>query len=379
MSPTAGVAIVGIGATVQGELPGLSSNEIAVQAARAALDDAGMDRGDIDGLVTCMPLHELAGTDEQIGGLLGLNPRYSSTLQYGAAGFSLHLASMAIASGLATTVLLTYGTNQRSSRTSFGRAVGGAAKWASLAGLVHVAGPAAMAARRHMELYGTTEEQLGWVSVAQREWAALNDRAIFREPLTIQQYLDAPYVVEPLRRADLTMISDGGVAVIVTAADRAGDHPHPPVHIAGMAQRSSLRGEQTPDNLMRPWIRDIADAAYRSAGLGAADIDVAYLQDATSVWVLQMLEWYGFCGVGEAGPFLADGHTRPGGSLPVNTNGGQLSESYMWNWLHLFEAVQQLRGEAGPRQVPDARVALHAQTHDFWKGAATILVGGDAR
>lgn len=124
---------------------------------------------------------------------------------------------------------------------------------------------------------------------------------------------------------------------------------------------------------MRPWIKDIADRAYGNAGLSPSDVDVAYMQDATSIWVLQQLEWYGFCGVGEAGPFLAEGHTRPGGDLPVNPHGGQLSESYMWNWMHLYDAVRQLRGQAGDHQIQGAKVALHAQTHDFWKGAATIL------
>ncbi|WP_372506884.1 thiolase C-terminal domain-containing protein [Actinomadura madurae] len=112
---------------------------------------------------------------------------------------------------------------------------------------------------------------------------------------------------------------------------------------------------------------------YAEAGVTAGDINAAYLQDGTSVWVLQMLEWYGFCGLGEAGPFLAEGHTRPGGSLPVNTHGGQLSESYTHNWMHLYEAVRQLRGECGDRQLDGPELALHAQTHDFWKGAATLL------
>jgi acetyl-CoA acetyltransferase len=145
------------------------------------------------------------------------------------------------------------------------------------------------------------------------------------------------------------------------------------VHLLGMAQRSAIRNEQNPDKLMRPWLGDIASALYADAGLRPDDVDVAYLQDGTSVWVLQMLESYGFCAPGEAGPFLAEGHTRPGGSLPVNTHGGQLSESYTHNWMHLYEAVLQLRGRAGDRQVPGASVALHGQTHDFWKGAGTIL------
>lgn len=375
MPSLAKTAIVGIGATEQGEIPGQSADEIAVRAAVAAIEDAGIDKSQIDGLVTCKPLRapKEAGVDETIGQLLGINPAFASTLEYGACGFSLHLAAAAIEAGLANTVLLTYGTNQRSARASFAVPVGGTQDWGSLTGFVHVAGPAAMAAKRHMHLYGTTEEQLGWVSVAQREWAVDNPIAIFRKPMTIGDYLAAPYVVEPLRRADLTMISDGGTAVILTRADRVAGFRPKPIYILAMAQASALRGDQNKDKLMRPWIRGIATNLYARAGLGPSDIDIAYMQDATSVWVLQMLEWYGFCGEGEAGPFLAEGHTRPGGSLPLNTNGGQLSEAYMWNWMHMYEAVRQLRQECGTRQVPGAEIALHAQTHDFIKGAASIL------
>jgi acetyl-CoA acetyltransferase len=270
-------------------------------------------------------------------------------------------------------VLIVYGTNQRTAKTSFAGPVGGTTDWSSLVGFLHVAGPAAMAARRHMSLYGTTEEQLGSIAVAQREWASQNPRAIFRKPMSIEDYLAQPYVVAPLRRADLTMISDGGAAFVVTAADRVSDFRPAPVYLLGMAQQSALRGDQNPDRLMRPWLQDIATRVYERAGVGADDMDLVYLQDATSVWVLQMLEWFGFCGLGEAGPFVASGATRPGGTLPVNTNGGQLSEAYMWNWLHLYEAVHQLRGECGERQISGANVALHAQTHDFFKGAATVL------
>jgi acetyl-CoA acetyltransferase len=372
------VAIIGAGATDQGEIPGESPEVIAVRAAVTALQDASIDKSEIDGLITCKAPLTSHGTDEALGPLLGINPAYSTTLDYGMAGFSLHLAAMVIGAGLARTVLLTYGTNARSAKIGFSRPIGGSAGWASLCGFLHVAGPAAMAARRHMHLYGTTEEQLGWVSVAQREWAANNPLAVFRNPMSIDDYLAQPYVVEPLRRADLTVISDGGAAFVVTTAERAvALHPSP-IHVLGMAQQSAIRNEQNEDKLMRPWLGEIATKLYSNAGLGPNDVDIAYLQDGTSVWVLQMLEWYGFCGLGEAGPFLAEGHTRPGGRLPVNTHGGQLSESYTHNWMHLYEAVKQLRGEAGERQVPGAEIALHAQTHDFWKGAATILSTRDA-
>lgn len=378
MSREEPVAIIGIGATEQGEIPGQSPEVIAVRAFAEALRDAGIDKSSIDGLITCKAPLTSHGTDEAMGPLLGINPRYSTTLDYGMAGFSVHLAAMAIRSGLADTVALTYGTNARSARIGFSRPIGGSSYWASLSGFLHVAGPAAMAIRRHMHLYGTTEEQLGWVSVAQREWARMNPRAVFTDPMGIDDYLAMPYIVEPLRRPDLTVISDGGVAVLMTSAERARDLDVTPVYVLGMAQESAIRNEQNPDKLMRPWLRTLGERVYGASGVTADDVDLAYLQDGTSVWVLQMLEAYGFCGVGESGPFVAAGHTRPGGALPVNTNGGQLSESYTHNWMHLYEAVIQLRGRAGPRQVPGATVALHAQTHDFWKGAATILSTRDA-
>jgi acetyl-CoA acetyltransferase len=374
-----GTAIVGVGATEQGEIPGESPEQIAVRAVVAALADAGIEKSAIDGLITCKAPLTSHGTDESMGPLLGINPAYSTTLDYGMAAFSLHLAAMAIESGLATTVLLTYGTNSRSARIGFSRPIGGSGYWSALYGFLHVAGPAAMAARRHMHLYGTTEEQLGLVAVAQREWAQMNPLAVFRKPMTIEDYLAEPYVVAPLRRPDLTVISDGGTAVIVTSAERARDCRPAPIYLRGMAQQSAIRNEQNEDKLMRPWIGEIAARLYSASGVGPQDIDIAYLQDGTSVWVLQMLEWYGFCGIGEAGPYLAEGHTRPGGSLPVNTHGGQLSESYTHNWMHLYEAVLQLRGECGQRQVPGARLALHAQTHDFWKGAATLLSSEEGR
>jgi acetyl-CoA acetyltransferase len=371
MSVRGRVAIAGIGHTTQGEHPGLGADDLAVDAAKAALADAGLDRGAIDGLVTCVTL-DGAGQDREVGRLLGLNPRYSASLTYGTCNFSLHLATMAIVTGMASTVLLTYGANQRTGGTDFARATEHA-DFDAPHGFVHIAGAAALAFQRHRHLYGTTEAQLGAIAVAQRRWAQLNPLAIFREPLSIDDYLAAPYLVRPLRRADVTMISDGGVAIVLTAADRAADGPHVPAYVRAIAQTAALRESQNPDNYLRPWLRPLADRVFAGAGVDRADVGVAYFQDPTSVWVLQMLEAYGFCAPGEGGPFVAEGRTAPGGELPVNTNGGQLSESYMWGWLHVCEAVRQLRGECGPRQVPDAHIALHASTGAFFKGAATIL------
>jgi acetyl-CoA acetyltransferase len=365
------VAIVGIGNTPQGELPGLSAETIAVEAIKAALADAGLRKGDIDGLITCKSVQG-RGADVAIGRLLGLNLPYAQTLDYGTCNFSLHLASMAIAAGMAETIVLCYGANARSDRFNFG-VQGQAADFDLIAGLVHIAGPAALALQRHKYLYGTTDEQFGMIAVSQRQWARRNPLAVFRDPLSLDDYLAQPYMVEPLRRADVTMISDGGVALVVTSAERAADFPNKPVYVVGAAEQTGIRGDNDPENLLRPWLAESARRVWSASGMRPSDIDVLYIQDPTAVWVLQMLENYGFCGKGEGGPFLAEGHTLPGGKLPLNTNGGQLSESYAWGWLHICEAVRQLRGHAGERQVPGAEVAMYCSTQGFSKAASSII------
>ena len=366
-------AIAGVGTTRQGELPGRSADDIAAEAIRLALQDAGIDKSQVDGLITCRAWGKRTGIDEEVGALVGLNPRFGATLDYGSANFSLHLGVMAILAGMANTVVLAYGTDMRSSRANFGNGVGGGAEMGLLAGLVHVAGPAAMAFRRHQHLYGTTEEQLGMVAVSQREWAGMNPLAIFQKPLTLDDYLAEAYTAAPLRRSDLTMISDGGAALVLTRSDLVGEARHAPVYVSAVEQRAAFRAYQNEDNLLRPWLGDMAARLWQTSGFRPDDIDAVYIQDATSVWVLQMLEAYGFCAPGEGGPFLAEGRTRPGGALPVNTNGGQLSESYLWGWLHMAEAVRQLRGECGDRQVPGVETVLDCSSHDFLKGAASIL------
>lgn len=367
------VAVVGVGTTEQGELPRRSANEIAVEALGLALADAGLAKDALDGLITCRSLAG-EGVDTQIGALAGLNPRYSATLDYGTCNFSLHLAAMAVAAGFATTIALVYGTNQRSARHRFDTVADGAEeRLLGRHGFHNIAGPAAMAFRRHQHLFGTTEEQLGAVAVTQRAHAAHNPLAIFREPLTLDDYLAGPYLVRPLRRPDLCMISDGGACLIVTAADRAGDFPHPPAYLLGAAQRTGLRHHGNADNLRRPWADGIADELRERAGVSPAEVDALYVQDATSVAVLEALELYGFCEPGDAGPFVAGGSIALGGALPVNTNGGQLSEAYMWGWLHLCEAVRQLRGECGERQVPGAKTVQYCSTQGYRKVAASIL------
>jgi acetyl-CoA acetyltransferase len=361
-----------VGVTEQGELPGRSANEIAVEAFSNALTDSGLSKDRIDGLITCKSAGGW-GVDTQIGSLIGLNPRYSATLDYGACNFSLHLAVMVIESGMAETVAIMYGTNQRSMRRSFASADGTDMSLLWPYGFMNIAGVHALAFRRRQYLYGTTEEQLGHVAVVERRHAQLNPLAVFRDPLTIDDYLASRYIVRPLRRPDICMVSDGGAALVVTSAERANGYHDKPVYVRGVAEQAALRYLQNPDHLLRPWAEPVAETVFHDAGVSRTDIDVLFIQDATSLAVLEALEIYGYCGRGEAGEFVASGRIALGGEIPVNTNGGQLSESYLWGWLHLCEAVRQLRGQCGDRQVLNAQFAHYCSNMGYRKVASSIL------
>jgi acetyl-CoA acetyltransferase len=364
------VAIVGIGHTPQGELPGQSPELNSVLAIKAALDDAQIDRTRLDGLITCKSVQG-TNTDIQVGPLLGLNPRYAQTLDYGTCNFSIHLGVQAIITGMADTVALCYGANARTARFPFAAT---APTLAGASGLMHVGGPAALALQRYKALYGMTDEEFGWIAVGSREWARLNPNALFRDPMSMADYLAMDYLIEPLRRPDLTMISDGGVALILTSAERAADFPCRPIYILGMSEATQIRGEYSPHYLDREFLSVASQQIWGSTGMVPADIDLLYVQDPTAFWVLQMIEHFGFAPRGDGGRWLAEGHTRPGGSLPLNTNGGQLSESYMWGWMHIVEAVRQLRGQCGPdRQVNGAETAMYLSTQTWFKGGASII------
>ncbi|MET7392000.1 thiolase family protein [Dactylosporangium sp. NPDC005572] len=364
-------AIVAAGNSAQGTIPGLSADELAVEGLCITLAESGIDKSAIDGLITCKSYGGF-GIDTEIGRLAGLNPAYSATLDYGTCNFSLHLACAVIDAGLASVVAIVYGTNQRSAGNRFSHPLGRQDE-ASVYGFLNVAGPAAMAFRRHQHLYGTTEADLARIAVSQRAYAVDNPLAIFRDPLTVEDYLEMPYLVAPLRRPDVCMISDGAACLIVARADRARELTGRPVHVMGIAQQTGLRDRQNADQWMRPWIRQVAERVYPAAGIGRDGIDALYIQDPTSVWVLQMLEYYGFVEAGGVGEAFARGDVGFGGKLPLNTNGGQLSEAYMWGFLHLCEAVRQLRGDAGPRQIEGLRTAQYCSTFGFMKAASTIL------
>ncbi|GAA1005056.1 hypothetical protein Aple_035930 [Acrocarpospora pleiomorpha] len=354
-------AIVGVGATPQGKLPGSTSLSLAVDAFRAAIDDAGLTKDQIDGLLTFPgttapegPLNYL-----RVGEALGINPAYTGSMVMGGgtAGCLVQMAAMAIETGLATTVACVFGDAAKTGGSRFDRASGWGDSW-SIYGMYGAAANSAVAASRHMALYGTTSEQLGAVAVACRKHASLNPNAVMRDPITIDDHQRSRWVVEPLHLLDCCLISDGGVCVIVTSAERAADLRKPPVYLSGMGQAHTCETIGREDWWYVPHQKQALDKAYAMAGVGPADIDVAQLYDNFTISVILWLEHAGFCARGEGGAFVENGRIEIGGELPVNTAGGNLSESYMEGWLHIVEGTRQIRGECGPRQVDGAEVAL---------------------
>ncbi|HEY8703388.1 MAG TPA: thiolase family protein [Gaiellaceae bacterium] len=355
-------SIAGVGASAQGKLPDETPLSLAVTALTAALDDAGLDKDDLDGLLTMPgttspegPKHYLS-----LGGYLGINPLLTGSVVMGGAtaGALIQQAALAIDAGMANAVACVFADTARTGGSRFDAPAGRGDSW-GIWGMFGNAANSALTAQRHMALYGTTSEQLGWVAVTCRKHASMNANAVMREPITIDDHQASRPIVDPLRLLDCCLISDGAVAVIVTSAERARHLRKPPVDIWGMGQGHTLQTFEHPEWWYLPHQRDCISRAYRMAGVSPADIDVAQLYDNFTISVLLWLEHAGFVAPGEAGPFVDGGERITfGGELPINTAGGNLSESYMQGWLHVVEGVRQIRGECGDRQVPGAEVCL---------------------
>lgn len=355
------VAIAGVGASPQGKLPGSTPLSLAVEAFKRALDDAGLKKDDIDGLLTMPGTTSPEGSLNylRLGETLGIDAKYtgSMTMGGGTAGALVQMAAMAIHAGLATTVACVFGDTAKTGGSRFNRASGWGDSW-GIWGMFAAAANSAIAASRHMALYGTTSRQLGEVAVACRKHASLNPEAVMRDPITIEDHQNSRWVVEPFHLLDCCLISDGGVCVIVTSADRARHLRKPPVLIAGMGQAYTTQNMEREDWWYVPHQKEALSRAFAMAGVGPKDVDVAQLYDNFTMSVLLWLEHAGFCGVGESGAFVEGGRIQLGGELPVNTAGGNLSESYMEGWLHIVEGVRQIRGECGERQVQGAETCL---------------------
>ena len=360
-------AIAGLGITPQGKVFGNTALGFAVDAVRLALEDAGLARTDLDGLLLNPGLswNDLGMGSFQLQQAMGLRDlRLSATMGLGGATASAMIqhAAQAIAAGLCTTVACVFSDaplkppSPERERSSSASAYGFVRGWEAAYGYFGVNAMYALVARRHMERYGTTQDHLGAVAVAQRKWANLNPQAqMHDQPLTLAEYHRSRWVVEPFHLFDCCLVSNGGLAVIVTSAERARSLKKPPVYIRGMAQ-GHLGGD--PSDTLASGAVLTRGPALAMAGVELRDVDVVELYDCYTFTVLVTLEDYGFCAKGEGGPFAAEHATGPGGRLAVNTGGGQLSSFYMWGMTPVSEAVIQLRGEGGRRQVEHHDVAL---------------------
>ena len=365
--------IVGVGDTPQGSVPEKTGDELAIDAARAALDDCGLNKDDIDGLFV-QPSYGRQGDYLKVGLMLGLNPKVGGAVEAsGATGcYMLQHAALLLNAGMAKYILLVYGTNQKTNRNRFGGAL--LEEHAPYGGF-NPSGPFAFAFRRHMHLYGTTEEQLAVIAINQRTHAGLNPKAVQKTPLTLDDYMNARYIVWPLRMFDYCYITDGGHAFILTTPERARDLKKPPVSIRGMGRQEAFRAYETPDLVMQSFQQEaVAKMVFDMADMSVKDIQALYVQDAYSPAVIAALENYGFCPRGEAGRWIQDGRIGLGGELPLNVNGGQLSETYMVGWQNTCDAVRQLRGECGPRQIRDVERIMCTYTGGLREHAGALIL-----
>jgi acetyl-CoA acetyltransferase len=376
VAAVAGVAESDLGETDKTAL------QLQAQAAVAALDDAGLQLRDVDGVFSAGG--DAYGPSMHIAEYLGITPRYTDGTNIGGASFVAHAghARAAIKEGLCEVALITYGSTQRSDRSrSLGREgpVRSTFQFEQVWGLPAPVGGYALAATRHMHQYGTTHEQMAEVAVATRKWAALNPKAFKRDPISIEDVLGSPAIAEPLNLLDCCLVTDGGGAVVITSPARVRDLRKPPVWILGHGESHTHFGiSSMPDLTVTPAARS-GPAALAMAGVRHGDVDVVELYDSFTITVLLTLESLGFCGPGESGAFVSGQRTAPGGEFPMNTQGGGLSYCHpgMFGIFTIIEATRQLRGECGERQVEGARLALAHGTGGVLSSCATLVLGSD--
>ncbi len=375
-------AIVGVAESDLGRTPNKTVLQLQQQAARTALDDAGLSFDDVDALFC-------AGgwawsPNMMLAEYLGIQPKYTDSTNIGGSSFEAHVghAVAGIEAGLFEVALITYGSTQRSDRS---RGSGGftyklSEQFEAPFGLPTPVGAYALAATRHMYEYGTTSEQLAEVAVATRKWATLNEKAMMRDPITIAEVLNSRWVAEPLHLLDCCLVTDGGGAVVVTSAERARNTRHKPIWVLGHGEAHTHNTiANMPDLATHQAAVASGRDAFAMAGLTTVDIDVAEIYDSFTITVVMTLEALGFCGRGEGGSFVSAQRTAPGGAFPMNTNGGGLSYCHpgMYGIFLLIEATRQLRGECGTRQVEGARIALAHGTGGVLSSGATVILGKD--
>jgi acetyl-CoA acetyltransferase len=358
--PRGRAAIVGAATFGIDSKPGYSAIELLAKAAFAAIADAGLAPSDIDAVFSMLPEDPFSAMS--VPEYLGIRPRVVETTRTGGSAFQIQAmwAALALDAGLCNAVLICYGSNQRSGAGGLVRSGGAPFPFEAPYKPRNPTTSYALAAKRHMHQYGTTREQLAEVAVAARKWAQLNPDAYMRDPLSIDDVMNARMVSDPLTVRDCCLVTDGAAAVVMTRSDRARDLPNRPAYLLGAADATWHRNISTLKDVTLTAASEAAPRAFAQAGVKPADIDVVELYDAFTINTILFLEDLGFCPKGEGGRFVADGAIAPGGRLPVNTNGGGLSCVHpgMYGLFTMVEAVTQLRGVAGDRQIADAKLAL---------------------
>jgi len=356
---------------------GWSAIDLMAQGVYRALDDCGLSVREVDGIFCATTQSRFAGL--ALAEYLHLPTAYIDSTSTGGSSFMGHLAraEAAIAAGLCEVAVVAYGSTQK----SLGRKNTSPPEWNPYESPFKPFLPPtayALAAARHMHEFGTTREQLAEVAVAARQWALLNPAAWEKEPLTVAEVLASRMVSYPLTLRDCCLVSDGGGAVVLTTPERARDLAKPPVYLLGAGHCTTHHSISSMPDLVRTGARTSGAQAYKQAGLTASDMDVVGLYDAFTINTILFLEDLGFCAKGEGGAFVEDSRIAPGGVLPVNTNGGGLSYCHpgMYGIFLLIEAIRQLRGECGARQVKGAQVALAHGNGGVLSSQATVILGG---
>jgi acetyl-CoA acetyltransferase len=356
-------AFVGLGVTKQGKVPEKTVDELAAEAILLALEDSGMRKDEIDGYIYQEGIGGGPNNDTPLQ-LAGIPSNFCWSLQtQSSTGISSISAAIgALEVGLCENCIILHSTSAASQRVLVGaggdvRSTPGAYGWYG------EAAKAACIARRHMHLYGLTKEQLGAVALTQREYANLRpDAYMYERKMTMEDYLNARMIVEPISLFDCCLVTDGAVAQIITRADKAKYYKKPPVYIMGLGSDHSIREIGRSPQAVHHWdgfVTTMAgEKAFRMAEVTLKDINVAEMYDAFTMFLLSGLEAYGICGRGEAGPFVEAGNLKLNGSFPTNTSGSELSWGYVQGFTQTTEGIRQLRGEGGATQVKDAEICL---------------------
>jgi acetyl-CoA acetyltransferase len=374
--PWGKTAIVGAATFGVGKALGFESSELAAKAAAAALAQAGLKPSDVDGLFFCHPTDTMGGLS--FAQYLGIQPKFVDNNRIGGSSFQAYveLAAWLLAAGAIDVALVAYGSNQATAAGKLVNTVRPMTYEAPYAPLNPVSSYA-LAAARYMHEFGATREQLGEVALAARAWAQRNPEAFKREPLTMEAYLASRMVSDPLSVLDCCLVTDGAGALVMTRADRARELSTMPVYVLGAASETTHREIAWMPDLTVTGAQRAGARAYAQAGVTAAEIDVAEIYDAFTINTILFLEDLGFCPKGEGARFVEGGTIAPGGALAVNTHGGGLSCVHpgMNGIFTLIEAVRQLRGEGGERQVAGAKLALAHGNGGVLSSQSVVILG----